>query len=144
MNWISSFIGKRSTIIKTDECISDDIQIGTRIAQGSPLSPILYLFYNVDFIEIYCTTNEKVTAGKFVEDIFLLATSSSVSKNRQVLKEANLLSMAKVNRHKSNFDPYKYQLVHLSRKRNVDLKKDLILSDSYTIKAKISGVFFGY
>lgn len=45
--------------------------------------------------------------------------------------------------HASKFDPMKYQLVHLSRRRNASLDTDLILSDSYTIKAKTSGVLLG-
>lgn len=45
-NWISSLISNRSTVIKTNECVSDNIEISTGIPQGSPLSSILYLFYN--------------------------------------------------------------------------------------------------
>lgn len=63
VDWIASFISNRSTIIKTNERNSDNIHISTGIPQGSPLSPILYLFYNADLIEICCATNAKVTAG---------------------------------------------------------------------------------
>ena len=143
VDWISSFISNRSTIIKTNKCVSDDIQISTGIPQESSLSPILYLFYNADLIEICCTTNGKVTAGGFINDVFLLATSSSISENCQLLKKTHLLCMAWANRHGSKFDPLKYQLVHLSRKRNADLKTNLVLSDSHTIKAKTLGVLLG-
>ncbi len=113
VDWISSFISNRSTIIKTNECVSDDIQISTGIPQGSPLSPILYLFYNADLIEICCTTNNKVTVGRFIDDVFLLATSSSILENCQLLTEAHLLYKALANQHGSRFDLLKYQLIHL-------------------------------
>lgn len=143
IDWISSFISNRSTVIKTNECVSENIDISTGIPQRSPLSPILYLFYNADLIEICCTTNEIVTAGGFIDDVFLLATSPSILQNCQLLKETHLLCIAWAKRHASKFDPIKYQLVHLSRRRNAGLHTDLILSDSHTIKAKTSGVLLG-
>ncbi len=94
VEWISSFISNRPTIIKTNECVSDDIQISTGIPQRLPLSLILWLFYNADLIEICCTTNNKVIAEGFIDDVFLLATSSSILENCQLLKEAHLLYMA--------------------------------------------------
>lgn len=51
--------------------------------------------------------------------------------------------MAWAKRHASKFDPLKYQLVHLSRKKNAELHMDLALSHSHTIKAKTSGVLLG-
>ena len=143
VDWISSFISNRSTVIKTNECVSENIDISTGILQGSPLSPILYLFYNADLIEICCTTNENVTAGGFIDGVFLLATSPSILQNCQLLKETHVLCIAWAKRHASKFDPIKYQLVHLLRRRNAELHTDLILSDSHTIKAKTSGVLLG-
>ena len=48
VDWISSFISNRLTVIKTNECVSENIDINTGIPQGSLLSSILYLFYNAD------------------------------------------------------------------------------------------------
>lgn len=140
VNWISCFISNRSTVIKINEYISDNIKISTGITQGSPLLPILYLFYNADFIEICCTTNANVTAGGFIDDVFLLATSPSITQNYELLKETHNLCMTWTKQHVSKFGLTKYQLVHLSRRRNASLDTDLILSNSYTIKAKTSGV----
>ncbi len=117
VNWISSFISNRSTIIKTNECVYDDIQISTGIPQELPLSPILYLFYNADLIEIYYTTNSKIAAGEFIDDVFLVAISSSILGNCQLLKEMHVLCMAWANRDGSKFDLWKYQLVYCHRKK---------------------------
>jgi hypothetical protein len=47
---ILSFLGHRFTTLKMPEYTRPRAQIRTGIAQGSPISPILYLFYNSDII----------------------------------------------------------------------------------------------
>ncbi len=121
--------------------MSDNIDISTSISQGSPLSPILYLFYNADLIEICCNTDERVTDGGFIVDVFLLATSPSILQNCQLLKKTHLLCIAWAKQYALKIDPAKYQLVHLSCKINAESNTDQILSDSHIIKAKTSDVF---
>lgn len=51
VKWIASFLSARKTRITIDGFQSGEYQINTGIPQGSPLSPILYLFYNADLID---------------------------------------------------------------------------------------------
>ena len=51
VTWIASFLSNRRTNIAIDGYRSTQYQINTGIPQGSPLSPILYLFYNADLAE---------------------------------------------------------------------------------------------
>lgn len=43
-------------------------------------------------------------------------------------------------KHASKFDPSKYQLVHLSQKRNADMNRELSLDGNHIIKAQNSGI----
>ncbi len=81
ISWISSFTQNCSTIIKTNECLSNPINITTGIPQGSPLSPILYLFYNADLLEICASFNTQISAGGFIDDTVLLVTNLSTAQN---------------------------------------------------------------
>ena len=52
VKWIQSFLTGRSTCIKLPEGTSERFLTPTGIPQGSPISPILYLFYNADLLDI--------------------------------------------------------------------------------------------
>ncbi|EED15318.1 hypothetical protein TSTA_047640 [Talaromyces stipitatus ATCC 10500] len=51
LNTLASFLTERQTTIKLREATSGILNVETGIPQGSPLSPILYLFFNADLIE---------------------------------------------------------------------------------------------
>lgn len=91
ISWIASFTQNRSTIIKTNECLSNPVHISTGIRQGLPLSPILYLFYNADLLEICASFSSHISAGRFIDDTVLLATSRSTTENCELLKETHKL-----------------------------------------------------
>lgn len=141
--WIASFTQNRTTIIKTNECSSNPVYISTGIPQGSPLSPILYLFYNADLLEICASSSSHITAGGFIDDTVLLATSPSTAENCEKLKKTHRLCVNWAKKHASKFDTTKYQLVHLSRKQNTDISKDLLLDDGHIIKAQKSEILLG-
>jgi hypothetical protein len=53
VRWIASFLANRTTVISFDAFESEVYQTTTSIPQGSPLLPILYLYYNADLIKTY-------------------------------------------------------------------------------------------
>lgn len=100
------------------------------------LDTILYLFYNADLLETSSSFSHQITAGGFIDDTVLLATGSSIAENCEKLKETHRLYIDWAKKRASKFDPSKYQLIHLSRKRNADINRELILDGNHTIKAQ--------
>lgn len=71
VQWIQSFLSRRRTIIKTREHITDPIFTPNRIPQGSPLSQILYLFYNTDLLDKIAKRKDTSAIG-YIGDIAIL------------------------------------------------------------------------
>ena len=110
IKWIESFLFNRITVLKISEHTTLRTSIATGIPQGSPLSPILYLFYNSDLIDTYNTRIDLNTiATGFVDDIGLLTVGDIIEDNCNSLRkiyEEVYLSWA--NRYDSKFDFKKY------------------------------------
>jgi hypothetical protein len=67
--WIQSYLSNWRSRIKLDEGIGPEFEVRTDIPQGSPLSPILYLFYNADLLEIRIG-NALVTG--YIDDVAIM------------------------------------------------------------------------
>lgn len=80
VTWIGSFLIDRATILKTNEYTSEKIHISTGIPQGSPLSPILFLFYNSPLLE-RLNLEPNTAAEGFVDDIAVLVEGNTAEEN---------------------------------------------------------------
>ncbi len=87
-SWIESFLSNRTTTLKTSEYTTPLTPINTGIPQGSPLSPILYLFYNSDLIDRYNTAERLNTvATGFVDNIGLLTVGNTTEETYENLRK---------------------------------------------------------
>lgn len=77
--WISAFLTGRSTRIRMAEGVLEAIPTTTGIPQESPLSLILYLFYNADLIED-CSRDGVVASG-WVDDVSLITEGKTEEDN---------------------------------------------------------------
>jgi hypothetical protein len=77
IGWIASFLRNKKTTIQLREYTTELLSINTGIPQGSPISLILYLFYNTDILEDATRgVSDTVTRG-WVDDVYFLVHSQS-------------------------------------------------------------------
>jgi Reverse transcriptase (RNA-dependent DNA polymerase) len=117
-SWIDSFLTDRSTTLKLQEYTAPSAPIQTGIPQGSPLSPILYLFYNADLIET-CKTENTESIG-YIDDVSILAVGPTPQHNCKILKTTHRRAENWARQHGSQFAPTKYELVHFTRNPKVN------------------------
>lgn len=87
------------------------------IPQGSPISPIPYLFYNADLIEACTDSAWKIGTTAFVDDANLLTYSQSAEANAYVFERMHKKCLEWGRTHGSKFNVSKYALIHLARGR---------------------------
>jgi len=90
IHMLASFLSDRWTVLKIPQAISDAFRINIGIPQGSPLSPILFLFVAAPLLRklnAYKVFGVQFFAFSYVDDTYIVAISQSYAKNCQALKE---------------------------------------------------------
>lgn len=150
VNWVASFLTNRSTSLKLQEYTDPSTAIQTGIPQGSPISPILYLFYNADLIEA-CKTGQQddvdshtceTEAIGYIDDVSILAIGPTTPRNCKTLKTIHRKAEEWAQKHGSQFAPAKYELIHFTRKPGCNITHSLRLPHA-TIKASRSCRYLG-
>ena len=117
--WIQSFLTNRSTQLSVNNELSQPFLIRAGIPQGSPLSPLLYMYYNADLLDNIEDSEEsdRMSLG-FIDDITYGVEGESDKGNVRKLK--NMLEKAEDWRakHGAIFERSKYVLVHFTRNYN--------------------------
>ncbi|KAK9443972.1 reverse transcriptase [Metarhizium brunneum] len=108
---VASFLSDRSTTLKMQEYTTPSTPIKTVTAQGSPFSPILYLFYNADLIEARMTPETEAVG--YIDDVSILAVGPSEPRNCKILKAIHHKAQDWARKHGSQFVSAKY--VHFTR-----------------------------
>ncbi len=112
--------------------------VETGIPQGSPISPILFLFFNTPLIEECKKLKLLIQVGGFIDDVHLLAYSRSTKRNYEVLDKAYEVCLRWAKTYRASFTPKKYELVHMTR-RTKGVKMDVIVKlEGIEVKLKTS------
>jgi len=114
--YITSFLSERTTTIKYGEYTSEHIAVKSGIPQGSTLSPILFLYFAADLIDIL-NQGEGFAFG-FVDDTSLMAVGQTTGQTTRLLTEAHEKCIKWAEKHGAKFEPDKYKLIHFTRRPN--------------------------
>jgi len=114
VRWVESFLSDRYTRLRFNGMDSEKITIDAGIPQGSPISPILYIFYNADLLDI--PGNDGSSWG-FIDDIAYGVQGESDEQNAEELQRMLEKAEQWRERHGVKFEPSKYVLTHFSRSR---------------------------
>ena len=133
---IGSFLTNCWTTIKCSDFTSQLYDFTVGIPQGSPLSGILYLFYNAPLLTAHNSDPANRCLG-WADDIIYLAAKQTVKQVRDILepageaalqwaKSASILDKIKTqyayftqNRHKTDDDPLRFGDALISPEHNV-------------------------
>ena len=85
--WIADFLEERRTILAIGGFTLEERTANVGIPQGSPLSLILYLFYNADLLEICDNIRLRTSATGFVDDDNILIYSELTEENCKKLSK---------------------------------------------------------
>jgi hypothetical protein len=145
VGWVESFMTGRTTTLAFGGQESEPIGIPAGIPQGSPISPILFLFYNMELLDICNPPGTPVQGMGFVDDVNLLAYGRTAEANCANLHRVHDQCLQWAKRHGAKFAPDKYHLIHLSRRqRRFNMRASINLGD-VTVEpvdsTRILGVF---
>ena len=142
-SWIASFLQDRSTQLKFNGAKSGRISTPAGVPQGSPLSPLLYMFYNADFLDV--AQQHQATGLGFIDDIVYGVQGNTDKENARKIKRILNEVEEWRKKHGVQFETSKYVLVHYTRNRNVETKAS-VTTNGTTIRpsdeAKYLGVIF--
>lgn len=128
VQWTKSFLTDRRTSLTLQSWTTNEFSVTTGIPQGSPISPILYLFFNAPLLE--ACRQQGANAVGFADDITLLACGNSTEENCETLSRLHVTCQRWAHTHGASFSPSKYQLMHLTRAtRRYNLHVPLVLEE---------------
>jgi ribonuclease HI len=140
--WIASFLSNRTTRMRFNGITTTSIPTPTGIPQGSPLSPILYILYNSDLLDI---PSEKQLGLGFIDDILYGTQNKTATANAKELERLLAKSEQWRQRHGAQFEKSKYVLIHFTRKLTVQTRAFIKIAGTTihpSTEAKYLGVIF--
>jgi ribonuclease HI len=140
--WILSFLSNRTTQMRFNGITTRPIPTPTGIPQGSPLSPILYILYNSDLLDI---PNRKQLGLGFIDDILYGAQNTTAAANAKELEWLLRKAERWRQQHGAQFEKSKYVLIHFTRKTSAHTEASITVAGTIihpSPEAKYLGVIF--
>src|SRR5204863_4060070 len=141
--WIKSFLQGRSTQLQFNSTKSESIPTPAGVPQGSPLSPLLYMYYNADLLEV--APQQQGTRLGFIDDIAYGIEGNSGQENVRKLKLILNKTEEWRKKHGAQFEPSKYILVHYTWNRNLETTASITINGinvEPSNEAKYLGIIF--
>ena len=139
VRWIRAFVTNRRTTLVIQGSETEAFPVSAGLPQGSPLSLILFLFYNSELLDLCQRPKEGLSAVGFSDDVNMLAYSRSTESNCQILEAGHSRCLDWAKRHGMKFALNKYKLIHFTTKsRQFNLQACIQLSS--TVKQPSSDI----
>ena len=101
--WTESFLRDRSTSLRFNAIISEEIWTDARVPQGSPLSQILYMYYNAELLNVPRTCGERtVQSLGFIDDIAYGVQGQTNGENAHKLQQMLEMRAVKTDMERSS------------------------------------------
>jgi hypothetical protein len=130
---VQSFLTGRTTQLRFNGATSSDINIEAGIPQGSPLSPILFMLYNAELLEIPRAPD---LALGFIDDIAYGISGQTAQSNIERLQAILSRSEDWKEKHGAQFEPSKYMLIHFTRNTKHDVSVGIQLNNTTILPGK--------
>ena len=111
--WVASFLRHRSAVVLEDGTFSRRFSITAGVPQGSPLSPLLYIFFTA---EMPLPSGPGTGASLYADDVAMWATGPSPTAALQRIRPALHRAVRWGRRWRLTFNPAKTQLGFFSRR----------------------------
>ena len=119
---VKSFLTDQTTTLVVNGKETAPRQLPARVPQGSPLSPILFLFYNAPLLEAVNQPDLPMILLGFADDINLLTYSELTIVNSVNLETAHDQCLEWACTHGMRFALDKYTLTHFTRHRGINIQ----------------------
>ena len=137
--WVETFLSERMASLSFDKDSKKMslIDTGIPLAQGSPVSPTLFLFYVSPLFEVMHLKHPHVICPSYIDDICLLVEGNSPEDNVTELEEAVATGFKWGEENAVAFDDSKSKLMHYykARKRVENLYVNVVLLNGTCIES---------
>jgi hypothetical protein len=117
VRWVQAFMTDRTTTLVVQGQESEPFPVEAGVPQGSTLSPILFLFYNAELLDICNQPRQRLSAVGFADDINILTYGLSTETNCRTIEQTHSRCLDWARRFGMSFAPAKYELIHFTRHR---------------------------
>ena len=115
LRFVEDFLKNKRTTITIDDYTTTKRSVNVGISQSSPLSSILYLFYNANLLEICDDIKLRINSIGFVNDVNILTYEESTKRNCKIVSEIYIRCEQWAQTHDTKFSKLKHELIHFSR-----------------------------